>query len=59
VEAAARSGAALGFRLTLSDNSKRLFRGLVSLPAESIPLGALATATFSATQIKRRLAFLT
>lgn len=57
VEAAARAGTALGFRVTMSDSSKRLIRGFVSLPAENIPLSELVTASFSIVQIKRRLAY--
>ena len=57
VETAARTAAALGFRVTLSDSSKRIFRGYVSLPAENIPLSDLVTASFSIVQIKRRLAY--
>lgn len=59
VEAAARSNTAKGFKVTMSDSSKRLFRGYISLPAESVPLGDVVTANFSITQIKRRLAYAT
>ena len=57
VEKSARSNSALGFRVTMSDKSIRLFRGYVSLPTESIPLGELVTSDFSVTQIRRRLAY--
>lgn len=57
VEKNARSNTALGFRVTMSDKSIRLFRGYVSLPTESIPLGELVTSDFAVTQIRRRLAY--
>jgi hypothetical protein len=57
VEAAARSNVPLAFRITMSDGSKRVFGGYVSLPSESIPLGELVTASFSVTQVRRRLAY--
>ena len=59
VEKAARNGTYLGFRVTMSDNSKRIFRGQMSLPTESIPLNDLVTADFGITQRKRRLAYAT
>ena len=57
VEKNARGNLALGFRVTMSDKSTRLFRGYVSLPTESIPLGELVTSDFSVTQIRRRMAY--
>lgn len=59
IEAAARSNTPLGFRVTMSDSSKRLFRGYVSLPSESISLDQVVTQSFSITQIRRRLAYAT
>jgi hypothetical protein len=57
MDTAARTNAALGFRLTLSDGSKRLMRGYVSTFSESIPLGDLVTGQASLVQIKRRMAY--
>jgi len=59
IDTAARNATALGFRVTMSDNSKRIFRGFVSLPSEDIPLSDLVTQGFSIVQIKRRLAYAT
>jgi hypothetical protein len=57
VEAAAYSAAPLAFRVTLSDGSKRIFAGYVSLPSENIPLGDIITSSFSIVQLGRRLAY--
>lgn len=57
VEKCARKNEALEFRVTMSDKSTRLFRGYVSLPSESIPLGDLVTSDFAVTQIRRRMAY--
>jgi hypothetical protein len=57
IEAAARDNTQIAFRITMSDGSKRVFGGFVSLPSESIPLGALVTASFSVTQVRRRMAY--
>ncbi|HJT63072.1 MAG TPA: phage tail tube protein [Burkholderiales bacterium] len=57
IESSSRSGTALGFRATMSDNSTRVFRGYVSLPSENIPLADLVTQGFSIVQIKRRMAY--
>jgi hypothetical protein len=57
IEAAARANTQLAFRITMSDGSKRIFGGFVSLPSESIPLGELVTASFSVTQVRRRIAY--
>jgi hypothetical protein len=57
VEAAARTNTPIAFRITMSTGAKRIFGGYVSLPSESIPLGELVTASFSVTQIRRRLAY--
>lgn len=57
IETAARLGNALGFRMTLSDNTRRVFRGFPTMPNESIEKGAITSGSFNIRQIKRRLAF--
>lgn len=57
IEAAANTNTPLAFRLTMSDSSKRLFRGYVTLPTENIPLGDLVTMSFSITQIGNRISY--
>lgn len=57
LDTAARAGSNLGFRLTMSDGSKRLFRGLVTTPSESISVNELVTGSVSVTQTRRRLAY--
>lgn len=57
IEEAAENNTPLVFRITLSDGSKRIFRGYVTLPTENIPLGDLLTSGFSVTQIGKRLKF--
>jgi hypothetical protein len=57
VEQAAYDATMLAFRVTLSDGSKRIFGGFVSLPSENIPLGDLITSSFSIIQVGRRMAF--
>lgn len=59
IETTARSGGYIGFRLTLQDSSKRIFRGQVSLPSETIQVGDLITASYAVSQVKRRLAYAT
>lgn len=57
LDTAARDGVNIVFRLTMSDGSKRLFRGLVTTPSESISVNELVTGQVSVTQTKRRLAY--
>ena len=57
IEQAALDATCLAFRVTLSDGSKRVFGGYVSLPSENIPLGDLITSGFSIVQVGRRLAY--
>jgi hypothetical protein len=57
VAAAADAGSILAFRCTLQNGSKRLFRGYVTLPTESITVGQLITGSFTISQVGIRLAF--
>lgn len=57
IEAASNANTMLVFRITMSDGSKRVFRGYVSLPSESIPNGDLVTGSFTVTQVGNRLAY--
>lgn len=49
IRTAALEQAYLVFRITLSDNSQRIFRGQPSLPGEDVGQGALGTGTFNVT----------
>lgn len=57
IAAAADVGGILTFRCTLQNGSKRLFRGYVTLPSESISVGQLITGSFTISQKGARLAF--
>lgn len=59
IAAAAESGDNIVFRLTMSDSSKRLFRGLVTTPSESISVNELVTGQISVTQTRKRMAYAT
>lgn len=49
IRTAALEQAYLVFRITLSDNSQRVFRGQPSLPGEDVGQGSLGTGAFSVT----------
>lgn len=57
ITVAANLGTILTFRCTLQNGSKRLFRGQVTLPTESISVGQLITGSFQISQVGERLAF--
>lgn len=47
IEAAARAGTSMVFRLTLSNTERRVFRGVVTIPTETQGISQAATGTFS------------
>lgn len=57
LDTSGRTGNNIGFRLTMSDGSKRLFRGLVTSPSESISVNELVTGSVAVTQTRRRLSY--
>lgn len=58
VSAAARTNATLVFRITfVGQSAVRLFRATCTLPSESITVDQLVTSSFSATQVRQRLAY--
>ena len=57
LDTAARLGSNIVFRLTMSDASKRLFRGQVTTASESISVNELVTGSLAVTQTRRRLAY--
>lgn len=57
IEAAAKNGDTLVFRVTCEDGSKRIFAGMVSLPSENIQTGEIATGGFTIVQAGQRMAY--
>lgn len=57
INAAARSNTMVNFRVRLSDNSFRIFRGTCSTVSESISTGDVSTGQFSIIQSRRRMEY--
>lgn len=55
IEAAARANTAIVFRITLSNGERRVFRGLPTLPSESLNISQAATGSFKVAVVGRVL----